>query len=179
MTSEEYLRSKDVSDNIADVPVLAGILTTLSDNDIEYEVFNFEGRISVSVRGFGNINGNRLPLHIERHYGNYDPDKTQTDEFVSLVENITSSMKFGSIHYEHIQDPDSDYDGAQGATSLLNDLASLQNGGKFSTFVETTIVYVTEIETPVFGQSLIDLLNNREKEAPRFIERLKPYEFED
>ncbi len=179
MTTREYLQANTVTDSTVDVTLLDGIISTLADNDVEFELHNFDNSIFISVKGFGKIVGNRLPLIVESIFGGYDPEHTQTDEFVELIDNINTELQFGAIHYEHIQDPDSDYDGDSGATHLLNDLASLQNGGKLASFVETTIYYNSEVSTLLSGEPLMELLKNRESEKVVILDRLKKYLFDD
>ncbi len=104
--------------------------------------------------------------------------KSQTDEFVDLMDTINAELKFGSIHYEHIPDPEIDDSELGSASHVLSDLASLQDSGKLASFVETIIYYNTKIDTPLADVSLMDLLQERENEKSIILEQLNRFAFD-
>ncbi|NCU38763.1 hypothetical protein EOL96_06980, partial [Candidatus Saccharibacteria bacterium] len=177
--AKRYLSSKGVTDSIADIAVLSAIISTLTENDLGHELYNYENNLFTSVRGYGTIFGNRLPLRMESIFGGYDPMKCQTDEFVDLIDIVNEELKHGSIHYEHIPDPEIDESELSSAKHVLSDLASLQNGGKLVSFVETIIYYNSNIDKPIMGDDLIQLLKKREDDKQIILKRLDMYSFDD
>ncbi len=179
LDAEQYLLSKGVTKSLADISVLTGIISTLAKNNVEYELFNFENEIFISAKAYGKIYGNRLPLRMESIFGSYDPMKSQTDEFVDLIEKINIELKFGSIHYEHISDPEIEDSELGSASHVISDLTSLQNGGKLSSFIETIIYYNSKIDTSLTDTALMELLLGREDDKGIILDRLKSYEFDE
>lgn len=172
---EGYLSSNNVTDDIADTSLISEILFTLLDNNIKCEFHKFEGNILIIAKGYGSIIGNWLPLRVESLYGGYDPRKTQTEEFIDLIDSVNAELRHGTIHYEHIPDPKINEDEISSLSHMLNDLTALQDGGKLSSLVETIIYYNSEISAPKSGDTVVTLLHNREADKTVISERLEQY----
>ena len=162
-----------------DLDLTSTVATGLKEEGYSIELFpDSENGIAISVKGLGTVYAAQRPVSIESVIGGYNPILCQADEFVKLISNLNKRQRFCQCEYEHIPKIEAENE-LDSFLVAINDIASLKDSGKMSSFSETILRFVTDIDQWVSQDHFARILRKRELEIEAIISKLTKYKFSE